>query len=86
MPLPAGTRTGVATFQLENSLTSADGAHFLRGDDALAGMEEAVAKVNTHAVIPPGTPAHLFRRGILRCGPGAACTLEVLPMQAALEQ
>ncbi len=83
---PAGGKPGTAVFQLESSLGSADEAHFLRGDEALAGMEAAVARVNTHPSIPPGTPIHLFRRGVLRCGAGTTCTLEVLSLQAALAQ
>ncbi|MBE7182236.1 MAG: hypothetical protein INR71_13710 [Terriglobus roseus] len=80
VPRSSGIPPGNADFLFDLSLGAPQSAQFLQGDEALAPMEFALAKVDTHTIIPPGTSAHLYRLARLHCDAGAVCTLELLPL------
>ena len=77
---------GVALFDVDYGLSTVTVARFAGGEASLAGMADAVAKVDTHTLIPPGSVGHLVRRGVLACVAGGACRLRVLPPLAAVAQ
>lgn len=80
-----GGGEGTALFDLEYSLNSDPVAYFRGGTASLAGMTEALSRVDTQTQIPAGTVAHLLRRGELVCGSGATCTLTLFSPRAALQ-
>ncbi len=78
--------SGSALFELDVSLYTQPAAQFVSGDADLADLNETVAKVNTRTMLPPGSTAHLLRRGVLTCGIGTACSLRMLSPGEALAQ
>ncbi len=79
---PAGTPAGSAVFEMDYSLSGPTAVRFVFGDDGLASFSTALNKIDTGTLIPPGSLAHLLRRGILRCSGGPSCTLLLLPVGA----
>ena len=87
-PVPRGGvgANGSAVFELDLSLALPPVARFVSGDEDLADLTDAVARVNTRTMMPPGSIAHLLRRGIVTCGTGPTCSLRLLSPWAALSQ
>ena len=79
-----GNGTGWASFEFDDALNAAQVIRYVRGETALEPAAAQLSKVDIHTVIPPGSPAHLLRRGVLSCHAGPTCTLVMLPPGAAL--
>ena len=88
VPVPRGVAgaSGTAMFELDYSLRGGTVARFVRGDEALEGMADALAQAETGTVIPPGSVGHLLRRGVLTCGAGPTCSLRLLSVRDAVLQ
>ena len=84
VPRPATSVDGWAIFEMDYALNVRPSARFVRGEQGLQPMSDALAKVDTHTAIPPGSMAHLLRRGVLSCHAGPACTLVMMSPTAAL--
>ncbi|HLI75875.1 MAG TPA: hypothetical protein VKV02_02940, partial [Acidobacteriaceae bacterium] len=83
---PGGATKGIALFEFDYSLNAPVQVRMVSGDDDLSGLTDALRKVETHTLLPPGSPAHLLRRGVVTCRGGGPCTLRMLSTRQALVQ
>ena len=86
VPETSGMPAGQALFEFDYALTSAPQVRFVSGDDGLAAAADALRKVDTHTLLPPGSPAHVLRRGELHCLRGSNCMLEMFSPRRALAE
>ncbi|HZP23901.1 MAG TPA: DUF3857 domain-containing protein [Terriglobales bacterium] len=72
---------GTAEFYLLIGPGKVEQVKFIKGDDNLKGLADAIQKSDAGMKFPPSAQAHVVRRAILHCGtssPGP-CTLEFVP-------
>lgn len=75
---------GSALFEMDFWLGGPTVARFVSGDEQMQELADAVARVDTGTVLPPGSVAHLLRRGVVTCGDGGTCSLRLLPLRQAV--
>ena len=72
---------GTAEFYLLVSPGKVEQVKFIKGDDHLRGLADAIQKSDAGMKFPPNAQAHVVRRAVVQCGMSAPgpCTLELVP-------